>query len=177
MTHQDVLDFWFAPDTQAKWFASTPAFDEAIRARFGGLYAQAANGELEWTNTPKSALALTIVLDQFPRNLFRNTAKAFATDHMAFDVSRRAIDQGFDKGMSVSERQFLYMPFMHAEDLAAQDRGLVLYEALGDAEILGFMKKHHAIIAKYGRFPYRNTMLGRESTAEEKASEEIKNPF
>jgi len=177
MTPQDVLDFWFAPDTQARWFASTPAFDEVIRTRFGDLYAEAAAGALDWANAPKSALALIIVLDQFPRNMFRNTAKAFATDHLAFDVSRRAVDRGFDKGMSVSERQFLYMPFMHTEDLAAQDRGLGLYEALGDADILGFMKRHHAIIARFGRFPYRNAMLGRESTPEELASEEIRNPF
>ncbi len=177
MTPEDVLDFWFSTESQARWFDSTPAFDAAIRARFGGLYEQASAGGLNWPKTPKSALALIIVVDQFPRNMFRNTAQAFATDHLAFDVSRRAIDRGFDEGLSAPERQFLYMPFMHAEDLLVQDRGLVLYETLGDANALDFMRKHHAIIAKFGRFPYRNAMLGRDSTPEELASEEIKNPF
>ncbi len=177
MTPQDVLDFWFAPDTQTKWFASTPAFDALIRERFDSLYEQAASGGLDWAHAPTSALALIIVLDQFPRNMFRNTAKAFATDHLAFDISRRAVDRGFDKGMSVPERQFLYMPFMHAEDLAAQDRGLVLFEGLSDANALDFMRKHHAVIARFGRFPYRNAVMGRESTLEELASEEIKHSF
>ena len=177
MTPDEVLDFWFSAESQARWFDSTPAFDETIRTRFNGLYEQAATGGMNWPKTPKSALAHVIVLDQFPRNMFRNTARAFATDHLAFDVSRRAVDRGFDADMTVPQRQFLYMPFMHTEDLAAQDRGLVLYEALGDANVLDFMKKHHAIIAKFGRFPYRNAMLGRDSTPEEQASDEIKNPF
>ncbi len=177
MTSDEVLDFWFAPDNQPKWFASTPAFDDAIRARFGDLYAQAAGGMLDWANAPKSAVALIIVLDQFPRNMFRNTAKAFATDHLAFDVSRRAVDRSFDRDLSVVERQFLYMPFMHAEDLTVQDRGLVLFEALGEANALDSMQKHHAIIVKFGCFPYRNAVIGRESTPEELASEEIKCSF
>ena len=178
MTYDDVLGFWFSDATQPLWFDLTPAFDETIRQRFGALYVRAVNGELApWCSEPLSALALVIVLDQFPRNMFRNDAHSFASDPQALAVARQAVDRGFDRALGPNQHQFLYMPFMHAENLADQEISVRLFTALGNANNLDFAVRHRDIVARFGRFPHRNALLGRRSTPEELASVEIDNPF
>jgi fatty-acyl-CoA synthase len=164
----DVLAFWRAagPD---KWFERNDAFDAAIRARFAPLYDVAAAGRLAaWENTADAALALVIVLDQFPRNMFRGSAKAFATDAMARAVADRAIAHGHDRSIPLPERRFFYLPFMHSEDPADQQRCIALCEAAGDDEGVAYAKTHADIIRQFRRFPHRNTALGRATTADEK---------
>jgi uncharacterized protein (DUF924 family) len=131
------------------------------------LWERALRGELErWRATPLAALALIVVLDQFSRNMFRGTPCAFIGDPAALTAAASAIERGFDRLLSAQERTFLYMPFEHAEDLAAQRRSLALFEAL-DPDDMEYAKRHHEIIARFGRFPHRNAVLGRESTSEE----------
>jgi len=170
----EVLDFWFgAPDSPERgrprktWFKKSGIFDAEIRRRFLATWEFAARGELErWRETPLASLALIIVLDQFPRNMFRGTARAFSSDFLALSVARSMTERGFDRLLSPAERGFAYLPFEHAEDLAAQRRSLALSQAL-DPEHIGYARRHYEIIARFGRFPHRNAMLGRESTPEE----------
>lgn len=170
----EVLDFWFgAPGSRERgrsrkaWFQKSEAFDADVRRRFLATWEQAARGELDrWQETPLASLALVVVLDQFPRNMFRGTARAFSSDSHALAAARGAIARGFDLLLSPIERWFIYMPFEHAEDLAAQRRSLALFEALDPAD-MKYAKRHYEIIARFGRFPHRNAILGRESTAEE----------
>jgi uncharacterized protein (DUF924 family) len=165
---QSVLAFWRAagPD---KWYAKDAAFDAAIRARFLGTYEAAAAGRLAWDETPEGALALVIVLDQFPRNMFRGSARAFAADPLARKVAARAIDRGFDQRVAVPERCFLYLPFEHSEDIADQEQCVALNRASGDADAVKWAELHADIIRRFGRFPHRNTALGRATTPEEQA--------
>jgi uncharacterized protein (DUF924 family) len=166
---QDVLAFWreAGPD---KWFIKDAAFDEDIRARFLPTYAAAAAGELAaWENSAEGALALLIVLDQFPRNMFRNDARTYAADPLARAVADRAIARGFDRQVPPGERQFFYLPFEHSETLADQDRCIALCRATGDAELLKWAELHADIIRKFGRFPHRNAILGRTTTPQEQA--------
>ncbi len=164
----DVINFWFSPEARPNWFKKSEAFDEEMRARFEWPYALARDGALEdWRETPASALALVILLDQVPRNIYRGTAQAFATDDNALAIAEAAVARGFNAHLGEEERVFLYMPFMHAENLAAQDRGVVLYEALGRPENLDYMRRHRDVIVRFGRFPHRNAVLGRQSTPEE----------
>ena len=165
---QDVIDFWVGAGP-AKWFARDDAFDAAIRDRFEALHHAAARGELDWGESAEGALALLILLDQFPRNLFRRSPHAFATDPLARSVARQAIARGFDQQTDAALRSFFYLPFEHSEDLADQDYGVGLCEALGDPETLKWAIVHRDIIVRFGRFPHRNVMLGRETTAEEQA--------
>jgi uncharacterized protein (DUF924 family) len=131
------------------------------------LWEQAVRGELDrWRSTPLAALALVVVLDQFSRNMFRGTPRAFAGDPAALAAAASVIERGFDRPLSAQERTFVYMPFEHAEDLAAQRRSLALFEAL-DPNDMEYARRHHEIIARFGRFPHRNSLLGRESTPEE----------
>jgi uncharacterized protein (DUF924 family) len=169
MTAREVVAFW-AEAGPAKWFAKSDAFDADIRTRFFALHEAAARGELwGWEGTAGGALALLILLDQFPRNLFRGSAHAFATDQAARMVAERAIARGFDRQVEASLRAFFYLPYMHSEDLADQTRCVALYEVLGNAENLKFAVIHRDIIAKFGRFPHRNRCLGRLTTPEEQA--------
>jgi uncharacterized protein (DUF924 family) len=164
----DVINFWFSADARPNWFAKSEAFDEAMRARFEEAYALARDGALEdWRDMPASALALIILLDQVPRNIYRGTAQAFATDDKALAIAEHAIACGFDAHLGEEERVFLYMPFMHAESIAAQEKGVALFEALGRAENLDYMRRHRDVIARFGRFPHRNAVLGRVSTPDE----------
>jgi uncharacterized protein (DUF924 family) len=164
----EVLALWFAEATQPLWFASTPAFDEALRARFLATYRAAAAGQLTaWEATAEGALALVIVLDQFPLNLFRGRAESFATEAAARAVADRAIARGFDQAVPPIQRQFLYLPFMHSETLADQERSVRLYQQPGLEDSLRFARHHRDLIARFGRFPHRNAPLGRASTAEE----------
>ncbi|MGI9416359.1 MAG: DUF924 family protein [Geminicoccaceae bacterium] len=166
----DILDFWFAEETRPRWYDSTKAFDEHCRQRFGDLVERAATGDLApWEDSANGALALCLLLDQMPRNLFRGTPRAFATDPAAVAVASRAIDKGFDRELDIERRKFLYLPFMHSERPADQERSVAISEALGDANALHYANDHADIIKRFGRFPHRNGILGRTSTSEEEA--------
>ncbi|WP_420243504.1 DUF924 family protein [Roseiterribacter gracilis] len=167
-----MLRFWFVEAGPDQWFASDPAFDETLRRKFGALVEQAAAGALDdWAKDRERALALLLLLDQLPRNLFRGTARAFATDAKARAVATVALDRGFDADRPAEQRLFFYVPFMHSEDLADQDRSVALFAA-AQAELpvnYPFAVQHRAIIERFGRFPHRNAALGRPSTEEEAA--------
>lgn len=165
----DVLTFWrdAGPD---KWFNKDTAFDDAIRSRFLETYEAAAAGELsDWESTADGALALTIVLDQFPRNMFRNDRRTFAADPLAREVAGRALARGFDRGRPITDQQFFYLPFEHSEELADQERCCALFAAAGDADLLKWARLHEDIIRRFGRFPHRNKVLGRTTTPDEQA--------
>jgi uncharacterized protein (DUF924 family) len=165
----DVLAFWRAAGP-AQWFRKDDAFDADIGARFRTTHAEAAAGALTaWEATPESALALVIVLDQFPRNMFRGDARAFAADARAREVARRALARGFDQDVPATERMFFYLPFEHSENLADQERCSALFRANGDAELLKWAELHADIIRRFGRFPHRNAVLGRATTPAEQA--------
>ena len=164
----EVIAFWFAETVQPLWFAATPAFDEALRARFLTTYRAAAASQLtDWEAPPEGALALVIALDQFPLNLFRGQAESFATEAAARAVADRAIARSFDQAMPPIQRQFLYLPFMHSETLDDQERSVRLYQQPGLEDSLRFARHHRDLIARFGRFPHRNAILGRISTADE----------
>lgn len=165
---REVLDFWFSEDSETRWFAPTPAFDQEIRRRFAERFAQAATGELRsWEERPEGCVALCILLDQMPRNMFRGSPRAFAADAKALAIAERAVSRGFDRELSPEHKQFLYLPFVHSEELANQLRALALFEAAGLREALQYVKDHLALIRRFGRFPHRNAILGRTSTPEE----------
>jgi uncharacterized protein (DUF924 family) len=171
----DILAFWFGPAPHASrnvWFRKDPSFDAEIRSRFGdALDAALAGAFRDWTARPQGALARVLLLDQFTRNLFRESPRAFAGDAEALTMATIAVDAGYDRALDIYERWFLYMPFEHAEDPGAQQRSLELFEALagetGDRGQLEWAEKHAAIIRRFGRFPHRNAILGRASTPEE----------
>jgi uncharacterized protein (DUF924 family) len=168
-TTQAVLAFWRKAGPK-RWFTKSAAFDRQIRARFLPTYRAAAAGALShWERKPAGTLALAIVLDQFPRNMFRRSARAFAADPLARQVGRRAIAKGFDRRVPPGERQFLYLPFEHSESMADQQRCVALFRATGDAESLKWAELHADIIRRFGRFPHRNAALGRVTTARERA--------
>ena len=145
-------------------------FDAEIARRFGSLIDAAAAGRLHaWSDDATDALALVILLDQFPRNVHRNTPRAFATDIAARQVAEAAIARGFDKQVAANMRTFFYLPFMHSEKLADQERCLTLYQAAGDESGVKYARIHRDLIEAYGRFPHRNAILGRDSTPEERA--------
>jgi uncharacterized protein (DUF924 family) len=162
----DVVAFWRAAGPK-KWFEKDAALDDEIRRRFLALHEAAAAGKLtSWEASSEGALALLILLDQFPRNMFRGQARTFASDPLARAIASRAILNGFD-GVFPDMRGFFYLPFEHSEDLADQERGLTLYKAAGDADGLKWAGVHADIIRRFGRFPHRNAVLGRISTPEE----------
>lgn len=165
-----VLDFWFGEAGPERWFKKDPAFDATVRARLGGLYAEAAAGRLDaWRDSPRGCLALIVLLDQVPRNIHRDDARAFATDARAREVLAEARARGFDAALEARERHVLYMPLMHSEDLADQRDSVALFEALGDPNAADFARRHEAIVERFGRYPHRNAVLGRASTPEEEA--------
>ena len=167
-TQGDVLAFWFQDLKPEQWFRPDIALDSAVSFRFGAIHAALERGVPDsWRGNGHAVLAGVIVLDQFPRNMFRGTSRAFATDAAALALSSEAIRLQFDRTLSVIERQFLYMPFQHAEDLDVQRRSIDLFAALGDANVLDYAERHRTVIARFGRFPHRNATLGRTSTAEE----------
>jgi len=167
---QEVLHFWFGEATPEQHFSKDAAFDAAIRGRFGETYRAAAHGELAaWRDTHDGRLAEIIVLDQFSRNLFRDDAQAFACDGMALVLAQEAIRAGADRGMPVAQRAFLYMPFMHSESRAIHVDAERLFRQPGLENNYAFELKHKAIIDRFGRYPHRNKVLGRASTAEERA--------
>lgn len=166
--NDEVLRFWFEELRPEQRFQSDPALDAKIRAGFGELYASfkvrpPEPGELE----ARSLLAAVIVLDQFPRNMFRRTAQAYATDANALELARHAVATGMDRALEKKQRQFLYMPFMHSEDRAMQAESLRLFSELGDEESWKYARHHSGVVERFGRFPHRNDILGRQSTPEE----------
>jgi uncharacterized protein (DUF924 family) len=167
------VEFWRQAGPQ-RWFAHDPDFDRAIAERFGADHLAAAAGSLAaWEDDATGALALLILTDQFPRNIYRGSAHAFATDAMAREVTERAIARGFDRAFDPAMRQFFYLPYQHHEDAGAQARGVALYEALvedgGNPQGLQYARLHADLIARFGRFPHRNAVMGRLSTPEETA--------
>ena len=177
---ESILDFWFAPDPGSKagpfrsrWFIANPKFDRLCKARFLTSYEDAAHGRLEdWRNQPRSCLALVLLLDQFPRNMFRDTARAFKTDAKARELSRHAIASGFDRQLSPVMRMFFYLPLEHSENQKDQLESVRLARALAaenpdQAIVLKSAEEHLEIIRRFGRFPSRNQALGRQSTKEE----------
>lgn len=168
-TPQDVIHFWREAGP-AKWFGKDARFDEAIRLRFEPVHHAAARGEYAaWAETADGALALLILLDQFPRNLWRGSAHAFATDPMARAIAHKAVRRGFDQQVEEGLRLFFYLPFEHAEDVQEQALSMELFATLGDPEYLKYAKLHQDIIVRFGRFPHRNACLGRETTPVEQA--------
>jgi len=164
----EVISFWrdAGPD---RWFTKDAAFDGQIRERFFDTYEAAAAGKLSgWEGDAQGALALLILLDQFPRNMFRGDARAFATDPLARAVAAGAIVRGFDSQVPADLRSFFYLPFEHSEDLADQERGIAFYKASGDADGLKWAEIHADIIRRFGRFPHRNAVVGRATTPEER---------
>jgi uncharacterized protein (DUF924 family) len=166
MSADDVLRFWFEEHPK-DWFVKNPAFDAAVRVRFLSLYEDAAAGRLaHWTDAPRSCLALVILLDQFPRNMFRGEARAFATDAQARAAARAILARGWDKAMTQPEQLFAYLPFEHSESLEDQGLSCELMKDF-DAEQYRYAARHREIIERFGRFPHRNGILGRQSTPAE----------
>lgn len=169
-TQADILHFWFEETQPQQWFQSNDLFDAQLRDRFSGDYQLARQGIYDgWQQTPAGALALCIILDQFPRNMFRGKAAAFATDPQALLVAQHAVDAHYDDLYPPVQRAFYYLPFMHSEDMAIQTRAVALYAAMRDAHPTGYdyACRHRNVIATFGRFPHRNAALSRTSTQAE----------
>ena len=179
MQYNEVLDFWFGNSEDSgygkprkSWFIKDEKFDQFLKSRFTEIYQQAAIGNLyPWQEQPLSCLALIIVLDQFPRNIFRGLPQAFATDKQALNHSRYAIEQGFDAQLLPVQRWFMYLPFEHSENLADQEKSVQLFATLkyhSDSQSsIDYAYRHFEVIKRFGRFPHRNRILGRENTPEE----------
>ena len=168
MIYTDVLDFWFDELSPADWWKKDTNLDELIKSKFLELHRQASNGELfEWRDTPSGSLAEIIVLDQFSRNIFRGTPRSFLYDGMAIVLAQFAIKNNFDKKLEPTQRGFLYMPFMHSESAIIHEQAKQLFSQPHMEDNYEFELKHAAIIEKFGRYPHRNSILGRESTQEE----------
>jgi uncharacterized protein (DUF924 family) len=167
---EEVLGFWFEGLMPEQWFAKSDELDREIGARFESLRRTVLDSEAAgWREDPRTLLAAVILLDQFSRNVHRGTSQAFAADPLAQELASLAVERGWDRDMTPEQRQFLYLPFEHAESRELQAVSLSCYEALGQEEALEYARQHAEVIARYGRFPSRNAALGRESTAEEKA--------
>lgn len=165
---EGVVAFWREAGP-SRWFAKSDAFDAQCRTLETAHYAAARLELADWERSPEGALALVLLLDQIPRNIFRGGAHAFATDGLALAIAQRAIDVGQDDATPVPLRIFFYLPFEHAEDVDAQNRGVALMEATGDEDYAKYARIHRDIIVRFGRFPHRNAVLGRVTTAEEQA--------
>jgi uncharacterized protein (DUF924 family) len=176
----DVLEFWFSERVRPLWFAKNPAFDDEIRSGFGANVSAAGVGDLDfWVRAADSSLALVLLLDQFPRNVFRGTPRAFASDARARSIAGTAIDRGFDRNTRPDRRFFFYLPFEHSEEAADQARSVTLFRRWADEhngpdrerphEQVKYALLHQKVISRFGRFPHRNAILGRESTPDEVA--------
>lgn len=170
-----LLEFWFLntdPDQMAthreEWWVKEDSFDQRIRDDFGDLFEQAISGKLDdWKNTPLACTGLVILLDQFPRNMFRGDKQAFAYDEQARALTRYVLDNKFDQKLPLGPRLFLYLPLEHSENLTDQNACVALMESLGDEDYVNYARKHQVIIERFGRFPHRNKVLNRTSTPEE----------
>lgn len=170
MKYQDILNFWFANEHRALWFAQDVAFDEKINRLFLDIHQKAQRGELwHWRDQPEGRLAEILILDQFSRNLFRNQAAAFAQDTLALVLAQEAVRLKIDQQLPAEQRCFLYLPYMHSESALIHEQALILFKALGNPVNLDFEYQHKAIIDRFGRYPHRNAILGRLSTEQELA--------
>jgi uncharacterized protein (DUF924 family) len=164
----EILDFWYAEEMRSKWFVSTPQLDALIKEKHEKTWEAALRGELDaWLNNPDGCLALAIVLDQFPLNMFRGSAKSFSSEQKALAVAKHALGLGYEKLIDRAKVAFLYLPLMHSENLADQDLCVQLFAAAGLENNLRFAQHHREIVRRFGRFPHRNAILGRPSSAEE----------
>lgn len=166
--YKKVLDFWFKELKPEMWWRKDRDVDASMKVRFGALHQQAVKCELVvWRNTPMGALAEIIVVDQFSRNIYRDRPESFASDPLALALAQTAVDKGFDKELPEAERSFVYMPYMHSESGIIHEEAVKLFTRLGNSKKLEFELKHKAIIDKFGRYPHRNRILGRQSTSAE----------
>ncbi len=169
----DVLKFWFSLSSD-EWWKGSGDIDQRIKQRFLKLWAEKRQLPPDaFLTDPLTALAGVILFDQFPRNMFRKNAEQFATDPLALAIAKGAVDRHFDEDLQPQERGFLYMPFQHSENLADQNRSILLFTQLGDAKQLGYARKHHDVIERFGRFPHRNEMLGRAPRPDEIAAGDV----
>ena len=166
LTPSDVLDYWFSEKSKQFWFASTPQVDNEIKVRFEGVWEKAADGEFsQWRDTADGSVALIVILDQLPLNMFRSDPKGFQTENMAVEVALNAINNGFDEELNDERLLFLFMPLMHSENIDHQNLQVYLFDKYNFN--LEFSKHHRDLVKKFGRFPHRNEILGRMSTMEE----------
>lgn len=164
----EILDFWFSARISKHWFSSTPALDDEIRVRYEGLWKRAVSGDLDgWADTPEGTLALAIVLDQLPLNMYRGKPAAFSSEQKAVTVAKQAVASGYDKLVPSDWVLFLYLPLMHSENLDDQGQSVSLFREARLEANLYFAEHHRGIVRRFGRFPHRNAILGRESTPEE----------
>jgi len=167
-TANSILDFWFDREVEKLWFNSNRDFDKKIQSLYEDTYQAGVDGLLkDWEESPKGVLALIILFDQFPLNMYRGNKKSFDAEAMSREIARKAIENNFDQQLTLSERSFLYMPFMHSENLEDQRASVSLFEKAGLKSNLRFAKHHQSIIQRFGRFPHRNKILGRGNTQEE----------
>lgn len=167
--YSDIINFWFSEPMCKHWFSSTPELDRKIKERFESIWEQAAAGKLDdWRASAEGCLALAIVLDQLPLNMFRGEAKSFSTEAQSRSITKHALDRGFERQLSKEQLAFLYMPFMHSESIADQELSVALFTAAGLEENARFAEHHREIIRRFGRFPHRNAILKRESSKEER---------
>ena len=168
ITPEEIIKYWFSDRIKKQWFSSTPELDREIHDKFSEIWHEASEGKLEvWGDTPEGCLALVILLDQCPLNMFRGKAKSFTTESQAREIAREAIKRGFDKALQTEELSVLYLPFMHSENEADQEDSVKFYQEANLKENLDFAKHHRDLIKEFGRFPHRNAILGRTSTKEE----------
>ena len=169
VNYQHFLDFWYSDAMSPYWFNSTKEIDDQMRQQYLSLWESAADGQLDsWGNQAEGALALIIILDQLPLNMFRNEAKSFSTEQKAVSICKRAINNGLDKMIDENKLAFFYMPLMHSENIDDQNLSLKLFREAGLGDNAKFAEHHLSIVKKFGRFPHRNKILGRDSTEEEK---------
>ena len=169
-TRQEILHFWFDETKPQQWFQSSSDFDSLVRDRFMLTYDMARDGLCDgWQRDAQGCLALCLVLDQFPRNMFRDDLRAFSTDDKARSIAGYAISKGFDQVLPPVRRRFVYLPYEHSEDIIHQRKAVALFETMKKEDPLGYeyAVRHHNVIKKFGRFPHRNTILGRKNTPEE----------
>lgn len=168
ITPSDILDYWYSAEVKPRWFNSTPQLDEEIKTRFSSVWEQADAGELDsWLWSPEGCLALIIIFDQFPLNMFRGEPKSFKTEAKAVSVTKHMIEKGLDKQLDQEYLSFTYMPLMHSEDMDDQDLSVKMFTEAGLTNNARFAEHHRNIVKTYGRFPHRNAILGRESSPEE----------
>ncbi|MCP5142178.1 MAG: DUF924 domain-containing protein [Chromatiales bacterium] len=169
-TPESILDFWFTEPLRSHWFGAPPEIDALITERFESLWRAARDGNLDdWAQTPAGALALVIILDQFPLNMYRGEAESFATEARSRAIAAQAIAAGMDREFSTEQKLFLYLPYMHSESMADQHRSIELFTKAGMTQQLPWAQHHYRIVERFGRFPHRNAPLGRVSTPEELA--------
>ena len=168
ITPESIIKFWYSDNVKSKWFNSTVEFDKELKTKYEDVWKDALRGELiSWSESAEGCLALVIILDQFPLNMFRGEVKSFSSEAMAIKITKKAIERGFDKEIDNEKLAFLYMPLMHSENMDDQNLSVELFEQANLVENARFAKHHRDLIKKYGRFPHRNKILQRESSQDE----------